>query len=50
MNSKIRSQIQEIKCKVKNPITGRRQFDSDDEVIEYGIILLKTELKKRKLI
>lgn len=50
MNSKTRNQIQEIKRKIKNPITGTGEFTSDNAVIEMAINRFYESLKKQRVL
>jgi hypothetical protein len=50
MNSKTRSQIQEIKRKVKSPITGANEFPDDSLVIELAIQQFYDHLKAKKIL
>ena len=50
MNSKTKNQIQEIKRKIKNPITGTGEFTSDDAVIEIAINHFYESLKKQRIL
>jgi hypothetical protein len=50
MNAKTRSILQEIRRKVKNPITGIFEFHDEEAVIEYAIKTYYDLLKKQRLI
>ena len=50
MNSKTRSLIQEIKRKVKSPITGTYEFSNDDAVVDLAVQRLYEQLKKARLL
>jgi len=50
MNGKSTQIVNEIKKKVKNPITKKPQFSTTDMVIEMAVQNLYTELKLQKLI
>jgi len=50
MNSKTRSLIQEIKRKVKSPITGTYEFTNDDAVIDLAMQRLYEQLKQQRIL
>ena len=50
MNSKTRSLIQEIKRKVKSPITGTSIFPDDAAVIAMAIQQFHDNLKQKKVL
>ena len=50
MNSKTRSLIQEIKRKVKSPITGTSLFPDDAAVIALAIQQFYDHLKQKKVL
>jgi hypothetical protein len=50
MNSKTRTLIREIQSKLKSPITGLKEFSSDDAVIDYAIELVHQQFKKKRLL
>jgi hypothetical protein len=50
MNAKTRSLLQEIRRKVKNPITGTFEFRDEESVIDYAIKTYYDLLKKQRLI
>jgi len=50
MNSKTRSLIQEIKRKVKSPITGTNEFANDDAVIDLAIQQFYDHLKQQRML
>ena len=50
MNSKTRSLIQEIKRKVKSPITGTSLFPDDAAVIALAIQRFYEHLKQKKVL
>jgi len=50
MNSNTRSLIQEIKRKVKSPITGTYEFANDDAVIDLAVHRLYEQLNKARLL
>lgn len=50
MNSKTRTQIREIKMKVKSSITGNNEFLSDDAVIDVAIARFYETLKQQKIL
>jgi len=50
INSKTRSLIQEIKRKVKSPITGTCEFSNDDTIIDLAVQRLYEQLKKKRLL
>ena len=50
MNSKTRSLIQELKNKVKSPITGTKEFPNDDAVIDLAVKRLYETLKQQKVL
>ena len=41
-----RRKLQEIKTKVKNPITNMREFKDDDAVIDEAVNMYYKQLKK----
>jgi len=49
MNSKTRSLIEEIKRKVKSPITGTYEFAKDDAVLDLAVLRLYEQLKQQKI-
>lgn len=50
MNSKTRMLIQEIKKKVKSPVTGANEFSSDDTVIEFAVQKFYELLKQKRIL
>jgi len=50
MNSKTRSLIQEIKRKVKSPITGINEFTNDDAVLDLAVLRLYEQLKQQRIL
>ena len=50
MNSKTRSLIQEIKRKVKSPITGSNEFANDDAVLDLAVQRLYEKLKQQRIL
>ena len=50
MHSKTAQFIQKIQTKVKNPITGDKQFKNKDEVIDLAVERLFDDLKRDKLV
>jgi len=50
MNTKTRNQIQEIKRKIKSPVTGTNEFASDDAVIDHAVQRLYESLKQQRLL
>ena len=50
MNQKTRSLIQELKSKVKSPITGTNEFPNDDAVIDLAVKRLYETLKQQKIL
>jgi len=50
MNSKTRSLIQEIKRRVKSPITGTNAFANENAVLDLAVQRLYDQLKKERLI
>ena len=46
MNTKTRSLLQEIRRKVKNPITGTHEFPNDNSVIDLAVQNLHENLKR----
>jgi hypothetical protein len=50
MNQKTRSLIQELKSKVKSPITGTYEFPNDDAVIDLAVKRLYETLKQQKIL
>ena len=49
INSKTRSLIQEIKRKVKSPITGNNEFSNDDTIIDLAVQRLYEQLKQQRI-
>ena len=49
INSKTRSLIQEIKRKVKSPITGTNEFSNDDTIIDLAVQRLYEQLKQQRI-
>ena len=50
MNQKTRSLIQELKRKVKSPITVTYEFPNDDAVIDLAVKRLYETLKQQKVL
>ena len=50
LNSKTQSYIQQIKSKMKNSLTGGKQFANNDQVIDYAVAELYDQLKQRRLV
>jgi len=50
MNHKTRSLIQDLKSKVKSPITGNNEFANDDAVIDLAVKRLYESLKQQKIL
>jgi hypothetical protein len=50
MTSKTRLLIREIQTKLKSPLTGQKEFSTDDAVIDYAVTLLHDSLKKQKFL
>ena len=50
LNSKTNNYAQEIQRKMKNNLSGGLQFSNKDQVIDYAVEELFTQLKSRKLI
>ena len=50
MNHKTRTLIREIQTRIKNPITGQKEFANDDAVIDFAIAYLYEDLKKKRVL
>ena len=50
MNSKTRTLIQEIKRKIKSPITGTYEFANDDAVLDLAVQRLYEQLKRQRIL
>lgn len=50
MNNKTRALIQEIKRKVKSPITGTYEFPNDDAVLDLAVQILFEQLKQQRIL
>ena len=50
MNHKTRTLIREIQTRIKNPITGQKEFANDDAVIDFAIGYLYEDLKKKRVL
>lgn len=50
INSTTKNMIRDIQSKLKTPVTGQKEFATEDAVIEYAIRNFHTELKKQRLI
>jgi len=50
MNHKTRTLIQDLKIKVKSPITGTNEFANDDAVIDLAVKRLYESLKQQKIL
>jgi len=50
MNHKTRTLIQDLKSKVKSPITGTNEFANDDAVIDLAVKRLYESLKQQKIL
>lgn len=50
MNSKTRTLIQELKSKIKSPITGTSEFANDDAVIDLAVKRLYESLKQQRVL
>ncbi len=48
LNHNTRRQLQEIKSKVKSPVTNMKEFKDDDSIIDEAVNMYYEHLKKNK--
>jgi hypothetical protein len=50
MNTKTQALLQEIRRKVKNPITGTYEFANDEAVLNLAVLILYQQLKQKRML